>query len=46
MTMMGKLGAGSRFPTMSLDVVNGDRIAIPTDFSPPYQVLLFYRGHW
>jgi len=46
MTMMEKLGAGSPFPTMSLDVVDGDRIAIPADFSTPYQVLLFYRGHW
>ena len=46
MTMMEKLGAGSQFPTMSLDVVDGDRITLPADFSTPYQVLLFYRGHW
>ncbi len=46
MTMMEKLGAGSRFPTMCLDAVNGDRIAIPAEFSTPYQALLFYRGHW
>ncbi len=46
MTMMEKLGAGSQFPTMNLDLVNGDRMAIPAEFSTPYQVLLFYRGHW
>ncbi len=46
MTTMEKLNAGSQFPTISLDVVNGDRVGIPADFNSPYQVLLFYRGHW
>ncbi len=46
MTTMEKLNAGEQFPTMTLDVVNGDRIVVPADFSNPYQVLLFYRGHW
>ncbi|MCZ6475541.1 MAG: hypothetical protein O6700_04395 [Gammaproteobacteria bacterium] len=43
---MEKLNAGSQFPTMDLALVKGDRSAIPADFNTPYQVLLFYRGHW
>ncbi len=44
--MMEKLDAGTQFPTMTLNLVDGGQIAIPADISTPYQILLFYRGHW
>lgn len=41
-----RLDAGDPFPSLSLTLVGGDRLRAPEEFDHPFQVLLFYRGHW
>lgn len=41
-----KLDAGDQFPEMSLDLVDGSAISIPSGQSADYSVLLGYRGKW
>ena len=43
---MEKLDTGHQFPTMTINLADGGRISIPADIETPYQVVLFYRGHW
>ncbi len=43
---MEKLDTGHQFPNMTLNLTDGGRISIPADIETPYQVVLFYRGHW
>jgi len=44
--MSQKLDTGDLFPPLTLNLVDGGQITIPADLSTPYQILLFYRGHW
>ena len=44
--MAEKLDAGTAFPRMKLTTVAGDALTLPDDIGTPYQVVLFYRGHW
>jgi peroxiredoxin len=44
--MARKLNAGTRFPGTTLPAVGGDSIRLPDGISTPYQIVLFYRGHW
>jgi len=44
--MAEKLDAGTTFPRMKLNTVCGDALMLPDDIATPYQVVLFYRGHW
>jgi len=44
--MNEKLGTGSQFPIMSVDLVGGGEITLPADMDGNYNVVLFYRGHW
>ena len=44
--MANKLDAGARFPSMELALVGGGTLTLPDDIDAPYQVVLFYRGHW
>ena len=44
--MTDKLNAGTTFVDMTLTLLNGDSVNIPEDIRTPYQVVLFYRGHW
>jgi len=44
--MNEKLGTGSQFPIMSIDLVGGGKITLPADMDGNYNVVLFYRGHW
>ncbi len=44
--MAEKLGAGDGFPGMTLSLVGGGSIELPTDLKTTYSVILFYRGHW
>ena len=44
--MAEKLGAGDGFPNMSLSLVGGGGIELPSDLKTTYSVILFYRGHW
>jgi elongation factor P hydroxylase len=44
--MTNKLGPGSVFPEMAVNIVGGDPINLPDDLEGKYNVILFYRGHW
>ena len=44
--MAHKLGAGDRFPDMTLALVGGGDITLPIDLASDYNVIVFYRGHW
>lgn len=43
---MEKLQQGDRFPSMTLNTVDGQQIRIPEDVPGRYAAVLFYRGHW
>ena len=43
---MDKLQQGDKFPAVTLNLLDGGTIEIPTDAPTRYTVLLFYRGHW
>ena len=43
---MNKLNEGDMFPDMRLSLAGGGHITLPKEISTPYQVVLFYRGHW
>lgn len=44
--MSKKLGIGDMFPDLTLNVVKGGTISLPTGIGSKYGVILFYRGHW
>ena len=44
--MAEKLNTGDKFPALTLDLVDGTKLAVPQDLDARYNVLLFYRGHW
>ena len=44
--MAEKLRQGDRFPSLSLNLVDGKTIQIPGDIPSRYVAVLFYRGHW
>jgi len=44
--MTAKLASGDSFPNMSLALVGGGNIELPSDLKTTYSVILFYRGHW
>jgi len=44
--MSDKLGIGAVFPDMTINLVGGGAINLPTDLNARYKVVLFYRGHW
>jgi len=44
--MEEKLQQGDRFPSLTLNLINGGTLRIPEDMPSRYLVLLFYRGHW
>lgn len=41
-----KLGIGSTMPNVTIDLVDGSRLDLPTGLDARYKVILFYRGHW
>ena len=41
-----KLDAGDRFPTLSLNLLDGRVLTVPADLSADYTILLGYRGKW
>lgn len=43
---MNRLNEGDLFPDMTLALAGGGQFSLPGDISTPYQVVLFYRGHW
>ena len=44
--MSNKLGIGDKFPSMTINLVNGGTINLPESLDSKYGVVLFYRGHW
>ncbi len=44
--MSEKLGIGETFPELTLGVVKGGTIELPSGIGSKYGVILFYRGHW
>ena len=40
------LEPGNAFPEISLSLVGGDTISIPSDVAGAWVYLLFYRGGW
>jgi hypothetical protein len=41
-----KLGIGSAFPSLTLNLVGGGTLSLPDGLDTNYKVILFYRGHW
>ena len=44
--MTEKLGIGASFPSLTLNLVSGGTLDVPTGLGPKYKAILFYRGHW
>ncbi len=41
-----KLQQGDRLPPITLDLIDGGKLALPGDMSSRYLAVLFYRGVW
>jgi peroxiredoxin len=41
-----KLGIGATFPSLTLKLVSGENLVVPSGMDAKYRVVLFYRGHW
>lgn len=44
--MAAKLDLGDPFPSIELRLAGGGTRALPDGIETPYQIVLFYRGHW
>ena len=44
--MAEKLNTGDVFPRLTLNLVDGSMLELPTGLDARYKVILFYRGHW
>jgi hypothetical protein len=44
--MAEKLNTGDLFPRLTLDLVDGATLELPSGLDARYKVILFYRGHW
>ncbi|MDH3513185.1 MAG: hypothetical protein OER85_20300 [Gammaproteobacteria bacterium] len=44
--MAEKLDTGNVFPSLTLQLVDGQSLTVPDDMDGKYKVILFYRGHW
>mgnify|MGYP002816129360 FL=1 len=44
--MTTMLASGDQFPDITLTSVAGDKLSLPADLDTPYNIMLFYRGHW
>ena len=41
-----KLQQGDRFPSITLNLIDGRNVTLPDEADSRYVALLFYRGHW
>ena len=41
-----KLDAGSRFPDIEFQLVDGSKLALPGAWAGRWGTVRFYRGHW
>jgi len=46
LNMTKKLGIGDQFPNITLNLVSGGELVLPTGMDGKYSIVLFYRGHW
>ena len=46
LNMTKKLGIGDQFPDITLNLVRGGELVLPSDLDAKYNIVLFYRGHW
>ena len=44
--MAAKLDVGDSFPSIELNLAGGGAVSLPGGIETPYQIILFYRGHW
>jgi hypothetical protein len=44
--MNEKLGIGSVMPNVTINLVDGSPLNLPSGLDARYKVILFYRGHW
>ena len=44
--MVEKLQQSDRFPSLTLNLLDGSTIKFPEESPTRYTALLFYRGHW
>ena len=44
--MSRKLGIGDTFPKLTIRLVSGGMIELPSGIGSKYGVILFFRGHW
>ena len=44
--MSEKLGIGTPFPDVTINLVSGGTMNLPGDLDTKYKIVLFYRGHW
>lgn len=40
------LQQSDKFPSLTLNLVNGDTMRLPDEMPSRYLAVLFYRGHW
>ena len=43
---MEKLQQGDRLPSITLKLIGGDTLTLPSEMSSRYLAVLFYRAHW
>jgi peroxiredoxin len=44
--MGAKLNSGDPFPRLSVKLVDGGTLEVPSGLQGRYNIVLFYRGHW
>ncbi len=44
--MSEKLGIGASFPDVTINLVDGGTLDLPSGLDSKYKIVLFYRGHW
>ncbi len=44
--MAEKLGIGATMPAVTINLVDGGTLDLPTGLDAKYKIILFYRGHW
>ena len=44
--MQQKLQQGDKFPSITLNLINGNTLTLPDEMPTRYAVILFYRGYW
>lgn len=45
-TKTPKLDAGDHFPAITIALLDGSRLALPSDLNTDFTVFLGYRGKW